>query len=358
MSNTFGSAFRITTFGESHGDALGVIIDGCPPKLTLDIDAIQHQIDRRRPGQSALTTPRDEKDTLHIVSGIFEGQTTGTPIAIHFRNEDQRSRDYEATKAIYRPGHADLTYDARYGIRDHRGGGRASARETVARVAAGAVAQQLLTQKFGVRINSWVSQIGEIQMAEQSVSIDQIDASPVRCPDPEVSRAMVGLIEKVKADGDTIGGIIQTEAMGVPIGWGAPVFDKLEADLAKAMLSIPACKGFEIGSGFGGVAMRGSAHNDTLQSTDGKISSPTNHAGGTLGGISSGAPLVFRCAFKPVSTHFKTQKTVNKDGQATHFNNIGRHDPCVVPRAVPIVEAMTALVLADHALRTAQLLTK
>lgn len=356
MSNTFGTSFRITTYGESHGKGLGVIIDGCPPGVHLDLDAIQHQINRRRPGQSALTTPRNEKDTLELVSGVFEGQTTGTPIAIQFKNEDQRSRDYDNVKSIYRPGHADLTYDARYGIRDYRGGGRASARETIGRVAAGAIAQQFLTQRFGVKIMSWVHQIGHLHIPNEPIAYDQIDASPVRCPHENTTNAMIALIEELQREGDTVGGLIATRAEGLPPGWGAPVFDRLEADLAKAMLSLPACKGFEIGSGFAGVSMRGSQHNDSLTQTDGRIVCDTNHAGGTLGGISTGAPIEFRCAFKPVSTHFKPQQTVSADGKATTFTNAGRHDPCVVPRAVPIVEAMTALVLADHAIRTAQLL--
>ena len=358
MSNSFGTAFRITTFGESHGEALGVVIDGCPPNIPIDVSALQTQINRRRPGQSAITTSRNEKDKLHIVSGIFEGITTGTPIAVHFYNEDQHSKDYDSVASLYRPGHADLTYDARYGIRDHRGGGRASARETIARVAAGAIAQQFRALRFGIEIMSWVQQIGSILMPPMDFETSSIDKTPIRCPAPDIASKMMALIEKVQEEGDTIGGAIATRATGVPQGWGAPVFDKLEAELAKAMMSIPACKGFEIGSGFGGIKMRGSAHNDAFTNAKEGVVSVTNHAGGTLGGISSGAPLEFRCAFKPVSTHFKPQQTVTKSGAAITFTNEGRHDPCVVPRAVPIVEAMTALVLADHALRTAQLLRK
>ncbi len=356
MGNTFGHTFKITTYGESHGHSLGVIIDGCPPNLPIDFDALQTDIDRRRPGQNDLVTPRRETDIAHILSGVFEGVTTGTPIAIQFINEDHKSKDYESVKSLYRPGHADFTYDARFGVRDHRGGGRASARETIARVAAGAIAKQLLLHHYGVVIKSWVCQIGSIAMPNVTVALDKIDQHPVRCPDFETAEQMAELIRSVRDDGDTLGGIIRTQAMGLPAGWGAPVFDKLEADLAKACLSIPACKGFDIGSGFSGVVMRGSAHNDALQNSSSGIVAKTNHAGGTLGGISSGAPIEFRCAFKPVSTHFKTQETVSVTGEAITFKNQGRHDPCVVPRAVPIVEAMTALVLVDHALRTQSLL--
>jgi chorismate synthase len=356
MGNTFGHTFKITTFGESHGHSLGVIIDGCPPKLPIDVVALQQELDRRRPGQNDLVTPRSEPDTAHILSGVFEGISTGTPIAIQFINKDHKSKDYETVKALYRPGHADLTYDARFGVRDYRGGGRASARETVARVAAGAIAKQLLMHHFGVIIKTWVCQIGHISMPDSPVDLSQVDQHALRCPDQETAAKMTELIRAMKDTGDTVGGITRTQVLGLPAGWGAPVFDKLEADLAKACLSIPACKGFDIGSGFSGVLMTGSEHNDQLQNSANGIVGKTNHAGGTLGGISSGSPIEFRCAFKPVSTHFKAQETVAVTGEAVTFTNEGRHDPCVVPRAVPIVEAMTALVLADHALRTQSLM--
>jgi chorismate synthase len=356
MGNTFGHTFKITTFGESHGHSLGVVIDGCPPNLPIDIEAIQRDLDRRRPGQSELVSPRSEPDVAHILSGIFEGVSTGTPIAIQFINKDHQSNDYETVKALYRPGHADFTYDARFGVRDYRGGGRASARETVARVAAGAIAKQLLMHHFGVVIRSWVCQIGTVSMPSGPVDLSQIDHHPLRCPDPATATKMTELLRSIKSTGDTVGGITRTKVVGLPSGWGAPVFDKLEADLAKACLSIPACKGFDIGSGFAGVLMTGSEHNDSLHNSTKGIVARTNYAGGTLGGISSGSPIEFRCAFKPVSTHFKPQETVTVTGEPVTFTNEGRHDPCVVPRAVPIVEAMAALVLADHALRTQTLM--
>ncbi|MGB0645770.1 MAG: chorismate synthase [Bradymonadia bacterium] len=356
MGNIFGHTFRVTTFGESHGSSLGVIVDGCPPNLPIDLEALQGEIARRRPGQSEIVSSRQERDIAHVQSGIFEGVTTGAPIAIQFFNEDQRSGDYDTVKGLYRPGHADLTYDARFGIRDYRGGGRASARETIARVAAGGIAKQLLMHYFGVTIKAWVCQIGHVVMPEGMADLSQIDQTPVRCPDAQTAGQMVKLIEEIRADGDTIGGIVQTLVLDLPAGWGAPVFDRLEADLAKACLSIPACKGFEVGTGFGGVQMRGSEHNDAIENTSNGLTTKTNRAGGTLGGISTGAPIEFKCAFKPVSTHFKPQKTVSVTGESVTFKNKGRHDPCVVPRAVPIVEAMTALVLADHALRTQTLL--
>jgi chorismate synthase len=357
MGNTTGRLFRVTTFGESHGAALGALIDGCPPGLELNLDEVQADLDRRRPGQSALTTPRRERDRVQVLSGLFEGRTTGTPLSLVFFNEDQDSTAYDGVKDLYRPGHADFTYTARFGHRDHRGGGRASARETVARVAAGAVARQLLEKWHQVEVVAWVKAVGEIsaQVEVETVTRTAVDASPVRCPVPGSAREMTERIESVRADGDTVGGVIEVVARNVPAGWGAPVFDKLEADLAKACLSLPACKGFEIGSGFGGTRLTGSQHNDSFELRDGVPYPATNRAGGVLGGISSGAPIVARCAFKPVSTHFKDQETVTSDGESVRFANVGRHDPCVLPRAVPLVEAAMLLTLADHALLTTTL---
>ncbi len=357
MGNSTGQLFRVTTFGESHGEGLGAVIDGCPPGLPLDLDEIQSDLDRRRPGQSALTTPRKERDRVQVVSGVFEGRTTGTPIALLFMNHDQDSKAYDDTKDLYRPGHADFTYASRYGHRDHRGGGRASARETVARVAAAAVARQLLAGRYGVEVVAWVRAVGTIivDIDGSTVTRSTVESSPVRCPDAPTAARMTEAIEAARADGDTLGGVIELVARGVPPGWGSPVFDKLEADLAKSCLSLPACKGFEIGSGFSGTTMSGSEHNDAFGLQDGLVHPLTNNAGGVLGGISTGAPIRIRCAFKPVSTHFKTQQTVTADGETVSFKNSGRHDPCVLPRAVPLVEAAALLTLADHALRTGAL---
>jgi len=350
--NSFGKAFCITTFGESHGPALGVVIDGCPAGLEIDLDFIQKQLDRRRPGQSDLTTPRREPDRVMIYSGVLEGMTTGTPIMMMTGNKDARQKDYKDIKEVYRPGHADFTYDKKYGFRDRNGGGRASARETAARVMAGGVAQ-LLLRNFGIRIRAFVDQIGHLKLPQEyKVPFKAVlDESPVRCPDIELSMEMSKLIRKVKSEGDSIGGAIRCEITGMMAGLGEPVFDKLHADLGKAMLSINACKGFEIGEGFRAANMRGSIHNDEFVMQGDTIKTKTNHAGGVLGGISNGMDIRFRCAFKPVSTIQIKQETVNVQGGNTSVKVQGRHDPCVVPRVVPIVEAMAALVIADHLLR-------
>lgn len=354
MSSTTGVLFRVTTFGESHGLGLGAIVDGCPPGVVLDLAALQSDCDRRRPGQSRLTTPREERDEVEVLSGVFEGVTTGTPLMLLFRNEDARSRSYDSVKDLFRPGHADFTYDARYGRRDHRGGGRASARETAARVAAAGVARQWLAQRYGVDVVGWVQTVRDHEAAVDPATVDRaaVDASEVRCPDAAAAAEMTREIEAAKADGDTVGGVVACVARGVPAGWGDPVFDKLDGELAKACLSLPACKGFEIGSGFGGTHLRGSEHNDSFFHDGERVRTRTNRAGGTLGGISTGEPIEIRCAFKPVSTHFKPQQTVTREGDAVTFANEGRHDPCVLPRAVPLVEAAMLLTLADHALRT------
>ncbi len=351
--NTFGTLFRVTTFGESHGVAIGVIIDGCPSGLLIDTDFIQKELDRRRPGQSAIVTQRKESDTLQILSGIFEGQTTGMPITIIIPNEDQRSKDYEHLADAYRPSHADYTYQSKFGHRDHRGGGRSSARETAARVAAGAVAKQLLAH-LGITVQAYVSGVGHIALETpyQDLDLSQTEATSVRCPDLQTANAMETLIKAVKKDGDTIGGVVSCIIRGCPAGLGEPVFDRLHADLAKAMLSINACKGFEYGSGFGGTAMRGSVHNDVFfRSDDGHIRTRSNHSGGIQGGISNGMDIYFRVAFKPVATIMQTQESINSAAESVKISGRGRHDPCVVPRAVPIVEAMSALVVADHWLR-------
>lgn len=344
--NTFGARFRVTTFGESHGPAVGVVIDGVPPGLALDLAAVQAELDRRRPG-GPLASPRKEPDTVEVLSGLFEGRTLGTPLTLLVRNTDADPAAYAPFKDVYRPSHADFTTDARYGVRDWRGGGRASARETVARVAAGAVARQVLA---GIEIVAWVDAVGDVVAGcdPDTVTRDAVEASPVRCPDPSASAAMEALIREVRAEGDTVGGVVRAVARGVPAGWGDPVFDKLDADLAKAMLSIPAAKGFESGSGYSGARLRGSAHNDAFVAEGGEIRTRTNRSGGVQGGISNGMPVVISVAFKPVATIFREQDTVDTHGRAVVLKPRGRHDPCVVPRAVPIVEAMLALVLADH----------
>lgn len=351
--NSLGQRFKITTCGESHGGAIGVIIDGCPPGLSITHADIQIELDRRKPGQSAITTPRAEKDTIHILSGIFEGKTTGTPILLLAYNEDMRPEDYAALKEVYRPSHADYTYEQKYGLRDYRGSGRASARETLARVAAGAIAKKYLREKHGIEIVSYVSQVGHIKtsMNYADVSAAMIDANIIRCPDPAVADLMIKRIEAVQAQGDSIGGIIQCVIRNVPAGLGEPVFDKLHADLGKAMLSINAVKGFDIGAGFDSVGMLGSEHNDAFEVRNDKVRTRTNHAGGVLGGISTGEDITCRVAFKPVATISKTQKTLNRDLESIQLEAKGRHDPCVLPRAVPIVDAMAALVLIDHVLR-------
>lgn len=351
-ANTIGKAFSLTTFGSSHGPAVGGIIDGCPAGLEVDLEAIARQMARRRPGQSALSTSRDEADQIEWLSGIFEGKTDGTPIGFIIQNRDVRSEDYDHLKDTFRPGHADYTYAKKYGHRDHRGGGRASARATAVWVAAGALAQQLL-EKEGVKIHAYVSQVGEVvaELDPSNAKFVQIDQNLVRCPDFEKASEMEALIARVKDEGDTVGGRISCCIKGAPIGLGEPLFDKLHADLAKAMMSINAAKGFEIGSGFSAAAMRGSQHNDQLEHKDGKVKQKTNNAGGVLGGVSTGADIVFNVAFKPVSTLMQDQPSVDTEGNKVVIEGKGRHDPCVVPRAVPIVEAMSALVLADHLLR-------
>lgn len=350
--NTIGTIYRLTTFGESHGSAIGGIIEGVPAGVTLDLEAIQHFVARRRPGQSAITTTRNEKDRVEFLSGIFEGVTTGTPIGFIIRNEDARSEHYEHLSHLYRPSHADYTYQAKYGHRDHRGGGRASARETVARQVAGAIAMQIL-QQMGVSITAYTSQIGTITLPYDYTTYDLgcIDNNPVRCPDADIAQQMQALIEEVRADGDTIGGVVTCIAQGVPAGWGEPVFDKLHADLGKAMLSINAVKGFEYGMGFAGASCRGSQMCDIFDTQDGKITTRTNHSGGIQGGISNGADIYFRVAFKPTPTLQQPIEMVMSDGTPTTTIVKGRHDACVIPRAVPIVEAMAAIVLLDHALR-------
>ncbi len=352
--NSFGRLFRITTCGESHGGGLGVIVDGCPPGLKLSQEDIQYELDRRRPGQSTLTTPRNEKDRIHILSGVSDGVTMGTPILLLAYNEDAKSHDYKELKKLFRPSHADYTYLTKYGVRDWRGSGRASARETLARVAAGAIAQKFLKEKFGITCTSYVEQVGSIRASidHERVTRKLIDASMVRCPDEKTAKRMIRLIEKVKQEKDSIGGVIIGVIKNVPAGLGEPVFDKLPADLGKAMLSINAVKGFEIGSGFTGVQLRGSQHNDEFyKNKKGAIHTKTNHAGGVLGGISNGETIYFRVAFKPVATIGKKQNTVTAEGERTTVEAAGRHDPCVVPRAVPIVDAMSALVIMDHYLR-------
>ena len=351
--STLGTLFRVSTFGESHGGCVGVVVDGCPPGLAISEDDIQPDLDRRRPGQSSITTPRKETDTISILSGVFEGKTTGTPILLLAHNKDMRPGDYNELGQLYRPSHADFTYEKKYGFRDWRGSGRASARETLARVAAGAIAKKYLKEHCGVVSYAYVSCVGEHETTIDplSVTTEAIEQTIVRCPDSSIAAKMIRLIEDVRDDGDSIGGIIQGVIQGVPRGLGEPVFDKLHADLGKAMLSINAVKGFEIGSGFSCARMRGSEHNDTFYAEDGTISVRSNHAGGVLGGISTGMPILFRVAFKPVATILKEQDTVNRKGENVSFRAKGRHDPCVLPRAVPIVEAMGALILMDHVLR-------
>lgn len=358
--NSFGHALRITTAGESHGPANVVIIDGCPPGLPLSEDDFVADLARRRPGQSRLVTQRNEADTPELLSGVFEGHTTGTPIAILVRNQDAKSKDYDALRDKYRPGHADFTYDAKYGVRDHRGGGRASARETVSRVAAGVVAKTIIDRAFGGRVVAWVSRIGDVEAAvadPASVTLDQVETLPdgtpnlVRCPDPDAAARMTKLIEAVRKDRDSIGGVAQIVATSVPAGLGEPVFDKLKADLAKALFSIPAVVGVELGAGFAAAGMRGSEHNDPFAPGPGGVVTLGNRHGGTLGGISSGMPILLRAAVKPTSSLPREQPTVTTTGEATTVSTAGRHDPCLLPRFVPIAEAMVALVLADHWLR-------
>ncbi len=354
--NSFGQVFKITTFGESHGAAIGVIIDGCPPLIDIDLEFIQLELDKRKPGQSKITTQRKESDTFQILSGVFEGKTTGTPIAIIIPNEDQKSKDYDHNKDTFRPSHADYTYQTKYGIRDHRGGGRSSARETAARVAAGAIAKLFLRQK-GIEVLAHVSSVGKLDAPEITITsaeefINLRESNIVRCADIASADEMIGLIDGIRKEGDTVGGKITCYIKNCPVGLGEPVFDKLHADLGKAMLSINAVHGFDYGSGFEGSTMRGTQHNDIfLTDKDGKITTKTNYSGGVQGGISNGMDINFRVAFKPVATIMSNQETVNKAGEAAEIKGKGRHDPCVVPRAVAIVEAMAALVIIDHYLR-------
>ena len=354
MASSFGQLFRITTWGESHGGGVGVVVDGCPPRLKLSEADLQPDLDRRRPGQSKIVTPRKESDTIHILSGISStGLTLGTPISMWVKNEDQRSEAYSEMKDKFRPSHADYTSAAKYGIRAWQGGGRASARETVGRVAAGAIAKKILREQFGVEILAYVKQVQKIigTVNPDKVRFKDVEANIVRCPDATAAARMIRLIEKMRREGNTVGGIVEGIARGVPAGWGEPVFDKLEADLAKAMLSLPASKAFEVGSGFGGILLTGREHNDAFRARAGKVFTPTNRSGGIQGGISNGETLFFRTAFKPVATVMHEQDTVDESFHNTTLKGRGRHDPCVLPRAVPMVEAMTALVLVDHALR-------
>jgi chorismate synthase len=353
MGNTFGQLFRVTTWGESHGGGVGAVVDGCPPRLKLTETDLQPDLDRRRPGQSRIVTPRNEADTVQILSGTFEGKTLGTPICLWVKNEDARPEAYAEMAAKFRPSHADYTTFAKYGIRNWQGGGRASARETIGRVAAGAIAKKLLRERHGVEILAYVKQVHRLcaDVKPDDVRFKDIEANIVRCPDPVAAEKMIRLIEKTRRAGNTVGGIIEAVVRGAPAGWGEPVFDKLEADLAKAMLSLPASKGFEIGSGFAGALLTGREHNDPFRARGGKVWTTTNYSGGIQGGISNGQPIVFRVAFKPVATIMRAQLTVNEGLRNTTLTGRGRHDPCVLPRAVPMVEAMAALVLADHALR-------
>ena len=353
MASVFGQIFRISTFGESHGPALGVVVDGCPPRLPVTAADIQVELDRRRPGQSRITTQRREADEVEILSGVLDGLTLGTPIAMLIRNADQRSSDYEEMRTKYRPSHADFTYQAKYGIRAWQGGGRASARETVGRVAAGAIARKLLQLAAGVEIVAYVRRVATLEASVDPARVtrDDVEANIVRCPDTAAADKMIALIDEARKDGDSLGGVVEAVARGVPAGLGEPVFDKLEADLAKALLSLPACKGFESGSGFDGTRLRGSQHNDAFYKGKDRIRTRTNWSGGIQGGISNGEDIVVRAAFKPTATILREQETVDMDGNDTTLKPRGRHDPCVLPRAVPIVEAMMALVLADHYLR-------
>ena len=353
MSNSFGKMFRITTWGESHGQAVGVTVDGCPPRFELEEGDIQRELDRRRPGQSVISTQRREGDQAEIVSGVFEGLTLGTPIQIIVWNRDARSRDYEEMRLKYRPSHADYSYQAKYGIRNWMGGGRASARETIGRVAGGAIAKKYLAEEFGVEIVAYVKRVYNLEADVDSdrVTTADVEENMARCPDPDMAARMIERIQQARKDGDSLGGVVECVARNVPVGLGEPVFDKLEADLARSVLSLPACKGFEVGSGFSGTYMTGSQHNDPFYNDSGRIRTRTNNSGGIQGGISNGENIVIRAGFKPTATIMREQDTVDVDGNETTLMGRGRHDPCVLPRAVPIVESMMALVLADHALR-------
>ena len=353
MANTFGHLFRVTTWGESHGGGVGVVVDGCPPKLALIEADLQPDLDRRRPGQSRIVSPRKESDVVQILSGTFEGQTLGTPISLWVKNEDARPEAYSEMAEKFRPSHADYTYQAKFGIRNWQGGGRTSARETIGRVAAGGIAKKILREHYGVEVLAWVQQVQRIvaEVDLERIKLKDVEANIVRCPDPVAAEKMIRLIERMRAAGDTVGGSIVGIARGVPPGWGEPVFDRLEADLAKAMLSLPASKGFDIGSGFDGILLTGTQHNDLYRARGGKVYTTTNRSGGIQGGISNGQTIYFRVAFKPVATVMVEQQTVDVNHKNTTLKARGRHDPCVLPRAVPMVEAMTALVLVDHALR-------
>ena len=353
MANTFGHLFRIATWGESHGGGVGVVVDGCPPRLELSEADIQPDLDRRRPGQSKIVTPRKEADKVEILSGVFEGKTLGTPISMWVRNEDARPEAYSEMATKFRPSHADYTYLAKFGIRNWQGGGRSSARETIGRVAAGAIAKKLLRKRYGVEILAYVKQVQRIgaTMDPETVQLKDVEANIVRCPDAKAAKQMIELIDSMRKAGNSVGGIVEGVARGVPPGWGEPVFDRLEADLGKAMLSLPASKGFDVGSGFDGILLTGREHNDAYRMRKGKVRTSTNRSGGIQGGISNGETIYFRVAFKPVATIMHDQDTVDVDFKDTTLKGRGRHDPCVLPRAVPMVEAMTALVLADHALR-------
>jgi len=353
MANSFGHLFRITTWGESHGGGVGVVVDGCPPRLQLSEADIQPDLDRRRPGQSKIVTPRKELDRVQILSGVFEGKTLGTPISMWVKNEDARSEAYTEMATKFRPSHADYTYQAKFGIRNWQGGGRTSARETIGRVAAGAIAKKILRTNYGVEVLAYVKQVQRLvaMVDPERVKAKEIEANIVRCPDTLIAEKMIRLIERMRKAGDSVGGIVEGVARGVPPGWGEPVFDRLEADLGKAMLSLPASKGFDIGSGFGGILLTGTQHNDPFRMKGAKVRTTTNRSGGIQGGISNGETIYFRVAFKPVATVMHEQETVDTNFRNTTLKGRGRHDPCVLPRAVPMVEAMTALVLVDHALR-------
>ena len=350
--NTYGHNFRISTFGESHGPAIGVIIDGCPAGISIQEEFIQQELDRRKPGQSRITTQRQEDDTFRILSGVFEGKSTGTPIAIVIENQDQRSKDYSHIQEIFRPSHADFTYDAKYGVRDYRGGGRSSARETAARVAAGAVAKLFIAES-GIKVQAYVSRVADLVAPHYTqLDLTKTEDNIVRCPDPATAEKMIALIDQVRLDRDTIGGLVTGVISNVPVGLGEPVFDKLHAELGKAMLSINAVKGFEYGSGFEGISLRGSQHNDAFYREGDRVRTKTNHSGGIQGGISNGEDIYFNVAFKPVATIMQDQPSVDRSGNDVTVSGKGRHDPCVLPRAVPIVEAMGALVIADFLLRS------
>ena len=349
MSNSYGTLFKISTFGESHGEAVGVIVDGCPAGIDVDIDFIQNELDRRKPGQSKITTQRKEEDRIEILSGVFEGKSTGSPIAMMVRNADARSKDYSHIAEKFRPSHADYTYHVKYGVRDYRGGGRSSARETLARVAAGALAKIVLSQ-LGISIQAYVSQVGPLKLTKtyQQLDLSKTEDNILRCPDAAMAEEMIAFIDQTRKDCDTVGGVVSAVIKGCPVGLGEPAFDKLHAELGKAMLSINAVKGFEYGSGFEGVEMFGSQHNDKFVMKDGKVTTETNYSGGIQGGISNGEDIYFRVAFKPVATLMKDQESIDAAGNTTTVSGKGRHDPCVVPRAVPIVEAMAAIVILDY----------